>query len=566
MLTLIGDGSCGLAGCRGSTNLLLFAVAYGSVVILNLISASFALAREDAVTACKTGGMDNLVCISGLLMTKRLDNEIGKVEDGRAINGGVILITVDTGPIFLGALFGTGGSLAANVRCVVTELCNNGISLGNLVLMSAVGVILSAIGAVPVCNVTVLLASYGSACKPTDSGMLSRLCDKSVLNLELTERIGEVLIAIRAIPVLKITVSKARGCKSSLMLCIVTCGNNELVRGNDMSAFLVSKRASAALAVPELNVTVLGTGLLYRGNVLGSMSGVTESGSYYVIAYCTNLGTCLGSCAARNVRNLGAVLFAVTNLTLMPVRSSVGEPFLGVSVFAKSEQNVLGSSGIRASLVEEAALAACAIPILNVTLRNTGGSNSRDLCGSMYVNVKSARRALIAARIGSMCDNLFSYSAYGAGVIVSIGCLCPGFTIYVTLRNRLSVGLTAIGVVTDRGLSALDLARCVSVVNVFCETVTYGVSQFSLDFAAHLTGIGDCSLVFATRVNGNTLFPIVFAFVAAGRKPENAQNQNYDCNQREINFAEFLHSVFLSEILFYYYPIQAAAKCGNYHI
>jgi hypothetical protein len=55
--------------------------------------------------------------------------------------------------------------------------------------------------------------------------------------------------------------------------------------------------------------------------------------------------------------------------------------------------------------------------------------------------------------------------------------------------------------------------------------------------------------VFATRVNGNTLLPYVFAAVAAGGKPENAQERNKKYQKREMDFAEFLHNSFLSEIL-----------------
>jgi hypothetical protein len=130
----------------------------------------------------------------------------------------------------------------------------------------------------------------------------------------------------------------------------------------------------------------------------------------------------------------------------------------------------------------------------------------------------------------------------------------------VALRNRLSIGLSAIGVVTDRGLSTLDLARCVSVVNVICEAMTRGVYELRFDLAAHLTGVSDCSLVFATRVNGNTLLPDVLAIVTTGSKPENAQKRNSNHQKREIDFAEFLHSSFLSEKLFITIIIQHTAK------
>jgi len=117
----------------------------------------------------------------------------------------------------------------------------------------------------------------------------------------------------------------------------------------------------------------------------------------------------------------------------------------------------------------------------------------------------------------------------------------------VTLRNRLCIGLSAIFVIADRGLCSLDLARCVSVVNVICEAVTRGVYKLRLDLAAHLTGVSDGSLVLATGVNGHALLPHVLTAVAAGRKPENAQKRKSNYEKREIDFAEFLHSSFLSE-------------------
>ena len=172
VLALIGNGACGLAGSAGGCYLIFLALANGSVVVLNLVAASVALAGEDAITARKTGRLDYGIGSACLLVSERIYNKICKIEYGAAINGSVVLITVSTVPILAVTLFGTGSSLTANVCGIVARLGDNGVSLGHLIGVSAVGVVSVTSGAVPISYVTVLLASAGNTCNPGNSDML----------------------------------------------------------------------------------------------------------------------------------------------------------------------------------------------------------------------------------------------------------------------------------------------------------------------------------------------------------------------------------------------------------
>lgn len=513
--TLIGDASRVLTGRANSSDRGLITIANGSEIILYLMSAALALAREDAISALKAVGLDDLVGCFLRLMTKRLDNEIGKVEELRAAYVLIILSAVDTGPVLLSTLFGTGGSLTANVCGVVTKLCDNGISLGDLILMSTVGIILSAVGAVPVSNITVLLAAYGSACKPGDSGVLRRLSDKRVSDRELAMRIREIGIAISAVPMLEISVRKTRSRKSLSVLGIVTCLKYSVLIGEILSKSLVSEVSIAALAVPALNVTVLCTGVILCRNVC-TLVGMVKRGGYDIEAYRTDLISSIGSSSARDMSRLGVGLLSSAYLALIPVPLGVRKPLISVAVSYNSKCNVSRGGSLGKCLIEIIGLARSAVPILYVTFRDTGGRLSVYLDSVMYVNVKSANGTLVAGLVRNVVDKSVTCAAHGTSMIVSVGGLCPALAEYVALRNRLCVSLSAIGVITDRGLSALDLARCISIVNVICEAVTGRVYKLRFDLAAHLTGVSDCSLVLATGINGYALLPDVLAIAATG--------------------------------------------------
>jgi hypothetical protein len=247
------------------------------------------------------------------------------------------------------------------------------------------------------------------------------------------------------------------------------------------------------------------------------------------------------------VSDLAIGFNCVTNLALMPVTVCIFEPFGSEAVRLGSYGNFL-SGGLYSKIrIEIVSCALGAVPIFDITRHTAGRSFSFCLYGVMYVGIVSASGTNETGLI--VLDDLIGSTAYSTSVIVSVGRLCPVFAEDVTHRNGFGIGLFAICVIAFCGFRTFLFTRCVIVVNVICETVTLRIDQFRLDLATHLTGVSDSSLVFATGVDGNTLLPYVLASVAAGRKPKDAQKRNSKYQKREIDFAEFLHSSFLSEIL-----------------